>query len=50
MSIERNRLSAKGVELDPIVAEHWGRYASFRDPEGNWLQIFEVFDRSSAPR
>jgi len=25
----------------------WARYASFRDPEGNWLQIFEVFDTSA---
>ena len=26
------------------ITEGWGRYASFRDPEGNWLQIFKVFD------
>ena len=48
VSTERSRLAARGVELDPVVTEGWGRYASFRDPEGNWLQIFEVFDR--APR
>jgi catechol 2,3-dioxygenase-like lactoylglutathione lyase family enzyme len=43
---ERTRLEAAGVPCDPVVGEGWGRYASFRDPEGNWLQIFEVFDRS----
>jgi catechol 2,3-dioxygenase-like lactoylglutathione lyase family enzyme len=46
--IERGRLSAKGIELDPVVTEEWGQYASFRDPEGNWLQIFEVHDQSGA--
>jgi catechol 2,3-dioxygenase-like lactoylglutathione lyase family enzyme len=40
---ERARLAAVGVELDPLVTEQWGRYASFCDPEGNRLQIFEVF-------
>jgi catechol 2,3-dioxygenase-like lactoylglutathione lyase family enzyme len=39
---ERARLEAAGVQCDPIVGEAWGRYASFRDPEGNWLQIFEA--------
>ena len=43
---ERARLTAAGVRCDPVVSEEWGRYASFRDPEGNWLQIFEVFDRN----
>ena len=42
---ERERLVAAGVQCEPVVAEAWGRYATFRDPEGNWLQIFEVFDR-----
>ena len=42
---ERKRLIAVDVACDPVVAEGWGRYAAFRDPEGNWLQIFEVFDR-----
>jgi catechol 2,3-dioxygenase-like lactoylglutathione lyase family enzyme len=42
---ERVRLEDAGVRCDPVVSERWGRYASFRDPEGNWLQIFEVFDR-----
>lgn len=39
---ERARLVAAGVDCDPIITEGWGTYASFRDPEGNWLQIFEV--------
>jgi predicted enzyme related to lactoylglutathione lyase len=43
---ERTRLEAAGVVCDPVVEEGWGRYASFRDPEGNWLQLFEVFDTS----
>ena len=44
LPVERTRLSAAGVELDPPITEGWGRYASFRDPEGNWLQIFDLFD------
>ena len=46
VSAERSRLMANGVEMDPVIGEEWGRYASFRDPEGNWLQIYEVFDES----
>jgi catechol 2,3-dioxygenase-like lactoylglutathione lyase family enzyme len=42
---ERDRLLGAGVRCDPLVTEQWGRYASFRDPEANWLQIFEVFDQ-----
>jgi catechol 2,3-dioxygenase-like lactoylglutathione lyase family enzyme len=42
---ERERLVAVGVACDPVVTEAWGRYATFRDPEDNWLQIFEVFER-----
>ncbi|MDQ6852564.1 MAG: VOC family protein [Actinomycetota bacterium] len=45
---ERARLEAAGVRCDPIVGEAWGRYTSFRDPEGNWLQMFEAFDRGAA--
>jgi catechol 2,3-dioxygenase-like lactoylglutathione lyase family enzyme len=47
---EQARLDHAGVPCDPVVVEAWGRYASFRDPEGNWLQIFEVFDRDPSPR
>lgn len=43
---ERARLEAASVRCDPVVSEEWGRYASFRDPEGNWLQVFEVFNRN----
>src|SRR6188508_3456125 len=43
---QRRQLEQSGVRCDPIVGEEWGRYASFRDPEGNWLQLFEVSDRS----
>jgi catechol 2,3-dioxygenase-like lactoylglutathione lyase family enzyme len=45
---ERARLVAHGVDCDPVVTEPWGSYASFRDPEGNWLQIYEVRDRRNA--
>ena len=44
---ERERLQGVGVDCDPIIGEAWGSYASFRDPEGNWLQIYEVLDRPS---
>ena len=42
---ERERRVAVGIACDPVLTEGWGRYAGFRDPEGNWLQIFEVFGR-----
>lgn len=41
---ERIRLELAGVMCDPVLEEDWGRYAAFRDPEGNGLQLFEVFD------
>jgi catechol 2,3-dioxygenase-like lactoylglutathione lyase family enzyme len=44
---ERERLEAAGVRCDPAVSEGWGSYASFRDPEGNWLQIYDVSDRNT---
>jgi hypothetical protein len=44
---ERARLEAAGVRCAPVAGEGWGRYESFRDPEGSCLQIFEVFDRSA---
>jgi len=47
---ERERLQGSGVDCDPIVVEGWGSYASFRDPEGNWLQIYEVLDQAGATR
>jgi catechol 2,3-dioxygenase-like lactoylglutathione lyase family enzyme len=39
----RQRLEAANVSCGPVVEESWGRFAGFRDPEGNQLQIFEVF-------
>ena len=39
---ERDRLETHGISCDPVIAESWGSYASFRDPEGNWLQIYEL--------
>ena len=36
------RLSGEGVEFAGGVSEHaWGRVASFKDPDGNSLQLFE---------
>jgi catechol 2,3-dioxygenase-like lactoylglutathione lyase family enzyme len=43
----RKRLTRAGVDCGPVAEERWGRFAAFRDPEGNRLQIFEVFDTSS---
>ena len=35
-------LSAEGVEIAGGVSEHpWGKVATFRDPDGNELQLFE---------
>ncbi|HUI05128.1 MAG TPA: VOC family protein [Acidimicrobiales bacterium] len=44
---ERARLESAGVECDPIVSEDWGAYSSFRDPEGNWLQMFAMHAQTS---
>jgi catechol 2,3-dioxygenase-like lactoylglutathione lyase family enzyme len=38
----RDRLAESGISCGPVVTEAWGRFAAFRDPEGNQLQIFEV--------
>jgi catechol 2,3-dioxygenase-like lactoylglutathione lyase family enzyme len=40
----RRRPERAGVACGPVTREQWGRYASFQDPDGNVLQIFEVFD------
>lgn len=40
----RERLERAGVACGPVTQEQWGRFASFQDPDGNALQIFEVFD------
>ena len=35
-------LSAAGVEIAGGVSEHpWGKIATFRDPDGNELQVYE---------
>jgi len=36
------RLEAQGVAFSRRGEEEWGRYARFRDPEGNELQLFET--------
>ena len=38
-------LSAEGVEIAGGVTEHpWGKVATFRDPDGNELQLYESPD------
>jgi catechol 2,3-dioxygenase-like lactoylglutathione lyase family enzyme len=37
---ELQALQAKGVEFHQVGQQEWGRYATFRDPEGNELQIY----------
>ncbi|MFN8474293.1 MAG: VOC family protein [Anaerolineae bacterium] len=34
-------LKARGVPMQPARQAEWGRYAHFRDPEGNELQIYQ---------
>jgi catechol 2,3-dioxygenase-like lactoylglutathione lyase family enzyme len=41
---EHARLTAAGVTLDAVSEEDWGKFAGFVDPEGNRLQIYEVFE------
>jgi catechol 2,3-dioxygenase-like lactoylglutathione lyase family enzyme len=43
------RLTAAGVTLDAVLEEEWGRFAGFVDPEGNRLQIYEVFHAHPTP-
>lgn len=45
---ERERLLAGGAQPHPVVTEPWGRYSSFHDPEGNYPQVYDVFDRRTA--
>jgi catechol 2,3-dioxygenase-like lactoylglutathione lyase family enzyme len=44
----RQRLERSGVSCASVVEERWGRFAALRDPEGNRLQIFEVFDTAGS--
>ena len=39
---EHARLTTAGVTLDDVLAEEWGKFAGFLDPEGNRLQIYEI--------
>jgi predicted enzyme related to lactoylglutathione lyase len=36
---EHHRLHDAGVKIDDIQSEPWGRYATFRDSEGNGLVL-----------
>ncbi len=47
VDVERARLEQAGISCEPVIAEDWGRFSHFRDPEGNRLQIFEVFAKSA---
>ncbi len=39
------QLAADGVEIAGGVSEHpWGKVATFRDPDGNELQLYEPAD------
>ena len=35
---DHQELTARGLELSPIEQQPWGRYAMFKDPDGNgWI-------------
>lgn len=38
---EQKILSERGVSFTQVGEQEWGRYAHFRDPEGNELQIYQ---------
>ena len=38
--VELQALQARGVDFHQVGQQEWGRYATFRDPEGNELQIY----------
>ncbi len=38
---ERRALEARGVTFEQAGEQEWGRFAHFRDPEGNELQIYQ---------
>lgn len=42
VDVERARLEQAGISCEAVIAEEWGRFSYFHDPEGNRLQIFEV--------
>jgi catechol 2,3-dioxygenase-like lactoylglutathione lyase family enzyme len=38
---EYKTLEGRGVQFHLVGQQEWGRYAHFRDPEGNELQIYQ---------
>ncbi len=40
---QRRRLGREGIECTPTVTRSWGRVSHFDDPDGNPLQIYEIF-------
>ena len=44
----RRRLDAAGVACGPVADYAWGRVAHFQDPDGNQMQVYEVFERHDA--
>jgi uncharacterized glyoxalase superfamily protein PhnB len=43
----RQELLANGVEASEVVALEWGKFTSFRDPDGNTWTVQELPPRSS---
>ncbi len=41
----REELSARGVALSAIESAPWGRYATFRDPDGNGFVLQQSTER-----
>lgn len=39
--LEYKALEARGIKFHLVGQQEWGRYAHFRDPEGNELQIYQ---------
>lgn len=36
----RDKLSANGLDITPVQEANWGRFATFRDPDGNgWILV-----------
>jgi predicted enzyme related to lactoylglutathione lyase len=52
LDASRAALEARGAEFDEHVGEveGYGRFASFRDPDGNVVQIIEYADRADRGR
>ena len=40
IDLAHQKLSARGLAIEAIVTADWGRYATFRDPDGNgWVLV-----------